>query len=212
MPEDGSELIDVLDEQGAPTGISKPRDAIHRDGDWHRAFHLWLVREDHHLLLQRRARSKDLESGKVDVTVGGHYRAGEGINEVVREADEEIGLDLNPVQLSHLGTWKSERVYAHAVDREFQEVYVLVNEQPLDEFQLNCKEVYLLYEVPLERAIALYRDGSHVPVPGFDCQRRENNALLVEDDLIGQARAVTVEALEAIRSWLLAADPERSAD
>ena len=41
---DPTELLEVLDGYGHPTGIAKPRAAIHVDGDWHQAFHCWIVR------------------------------------------------------------------------------------------------------------------------------------------------------------------------
>ena len=37
------ELIDVLTRAGELTGVRKPKPEIHRDGDWHRAAHVWIV-------------------------------------------------------------------------------------------------------------------------------------------------------------------------
>ena len=196
------ELLDVLDESGEKTGTTKPRSEVHRDGDWHKVFHLWIIREDGALVLQRRSRNKDLEPNKVDVTVGGHLAAGESVFDASREVEEELGLAVTPERLAYLGSWKSERRYDGSVDREFQEVFALVNDWQLEEYSLDCKEVYLLYEIPLKRAIELYRDGIPVPVPGFDCQRRRNDALLVADDLISQARGTVVEQLYALEGWL----------
>ena len=195
------ELFDVLDVSGEPTGEIKPRPQVHKDGDWHRSFHLWIVKDDY-VLLQRRAKIKDLEPDKVDVSVGGHYRAGETLNEVVREVEEEVGLFVRPEALHHLTTQKAERRYENAVDREFQEVYVLKNEQVLEHYYLDCAEVSVLYEVHLDKAIDLYQNGGFAPVSGWDCQQRTNNALLLESDLIDQAREQTVETLKLIKAWL----------
>ncbi|HEX7003257.1 MAG TPA: NUDIX domain-containing protein [Trueperaceae bacterium] len=196
------ELLDVLDESGEKTGVTKPRSEVHSDGDWHRVFHLWIVREDGYLVLQRRSGQKDLEPNKVDVTVGGHLAAGESAFDATREAEEELGLEVTPERLAFLGTWRSQRSYEHAVDREFQEVFALVNDWPLEQYSLSCAEVYLLYELPLSRAIELYRDGTPVPVAGFDCQLRKNDALLVTSDLIEQARGTVTEQLLALSHWL----------
>lgn len=195
------ELFDILDANGEPTGETKLRAEVHKDGDWHRSFHLWIVRDDY-VLFQRRAKTKDLEADKVDVTVGGHYRAGEGLAEVVREVEEEVGLFVRPEALHHLATQKAERHYETAIDREFQEVYVLKQEQPLEHYHLDCAEVSVLYELQLDKAIELYQNGGFAPVSGWDCQQRVNNALLLESDLIEQARAQTVEALRLVRGWL----------
>jgi isopentenyldiphosphate isomerase len=208
MESGDAERFDVLDEQGRPTGRTRARSEVHRDGDWHRAFHLWVVKEGRYVLLQRRAKTKDLEPGKVDVSVGGHYRAGETLVDVLREAEEELGLGLRAGQLHFLFEERSERRYPHAIDREFQEIYVVRDDRPLEQYALPCDEVFVLYEVPLDRAIDLYREGRFVPVAGYDCMARNNNALLVVDDVIAQARAATTRQLEAISRWLAAAsDP-----
>ena len=200
---DATELLEVLDEAGEPTGARKARRDVHRDGDWHRAFHLWVVHGDGYVLLQRRSRRKDLAAGKVDVSVGGHVRPGETLLDVLREAEEEIGLTLRPGDVDYLLTQRSERRYDDgATDREFQDVYVaLVEGRALSDYHLDCDEVTVLYEAPLQRLVDFYRDGGSLPVAGWDCQQRPNDALLVEDDLIAQARDTTVESLEHVAAW-----------
>jgi isopentenyldiphosphate isomerase len=199
---EADELFDVLTQNGAVTGQTKPRALVHQDGDWHRSFHLWIIKDGRFVLLQRRSRNKDLEAGKVDVTVGGHFRAGESLEHVVREVEEEIGLFVRPKDLHFLETRKAERHYPQAIDREFQEIYVYCCDQPLQDYYLNPAEVDVLYEVPLEAAIALHRDGQYVAASGFDAQQRNNNALLIKADLIEQARADVVETLLLIKAWL----------
>ncbi|MGL4608418.1 MAG: NUDIX hydrolase [Trueperaceae bacterium] len=202
MYADANELFEVLDELGIPTGEIKPRALVHRDGDWHRSFHLWIVKENTHVLLQRRSPKKDLEGGKLDVTVGGHFGAGETLLEVVREVEEEIGLRVELKDLHYLGMRQTQRRYDHAIDREFIEEYAMRCEQPLDHYFLRCDEVSVLYEVPLEKALELYRDGGFVAVYGYDCQQRTNNALLVEADVIEVSRADVVTTLLKLKEWL----------
>jgi isopentenyldiphosphate isomerase len=196
------ELLDVLTPDGVLTGEVKPRTEIHREGLWHRSFHLWIIKERRYVLFQRRAKTKDLEPGKLDVTVGGHFGAGETLKDVIREVEEEIGLQVNLGELRYLETRPVERFYPHAVDREFQEVYALHCDQELDQYFLNRDEVHVLYEVPLERAVELYREGTPVAAAGFDAYRRPNHALLIPDDLIEQARPDVVDVLEKIEAWL----------
>lgn len=202
---DQDELLDVLDGAGVPTGEQKARGAVHRDGDWHGAVHVWVVKDGKYVLLQRRSRLKDLEAGKVDVTVGGHRGAGEGFRAVLREAEEEIGLRLSGADLTYLGTVRSERVYATeppTIDREFQDVYVVADDRPLTEYTLAPEEVEVLYEVPVEAAIELFRNAKAVAVAGFDAQRRPSNALLYENDLLECGRELHAAALEKVVDWL----------
>jgi isopentenyldiphosphate isomerase len=202
MYTDPDELFDVLDEFGIPTGETKARALVHQDGDWHRSFHLWIVKDGTHILLQKRSHKKDLEPNKLDVTVGGHFGAGETLLEVVREVEEEIGLKVELKDLHYIETRQGERHYERAIDREFVDVYALQCDQALDQYYLRCDEVSVLYEVPLDKAIDLYQDGTFVAVYGYDCQQRNNNALLVVDDLIQSSRVEVVQTLLKVKAWL----------
>ncbi len=205
MVDDTSEMLEVLDDSGQPLGTTKPRGQMHRDGDWHRAFHLWVLHADGYVLLQRRASGKDLAGGRVDVSVAGHVRPGETLLDMLREAEEEIGLTLRPGDVAFLETIRSERHYPRGVvDREFQDVYVTVVEgRALRDYALDCREVSVLYEAPLARARAFFELGGPLAVAGWDCQRRRSDALLVEQDVIAQARAETAASLARVERWWL---------
>uniref|UniRef100_A0A2N9IHP9 Nudix hydrolase domain-containing protein n=1 Tax=Fagus sylvatica TaxID=28930 RepID=A0A2N9IHP9_FAGSY len=72
------EHLDVLTKSGQKTGISKPRGDVHRDGDYHRAVHVWIFAENtQQLLLQRRADCKDSYPGLWDISSAGHISAGD---------------------------------------------------------------------------------------------------------------------------------------
>ena len=46
-----------------PLGIGKARGEVHRDGDWHRSVHVWLVSSaERSLLLQQRSETKDVRA------------------------------------------------------------------------------------------------------------------------------------------------------
>ncbi len=201
-----AEPLDVLDEAGNHTGRVKPRGQVHADGDWHRAIHIWVVRPGGAVLVQRRSTLKDLEGGKLDVSVGGHVRAGEPFIGSLREAEEELGLALRPGQVEYLGTVASVREYPDLpiplVDREHQDVYVTFDDRALSEYRLQLEEVEVVYEVPVARAIALFRHGEHVAAAGYDSMRRPSNALLYEADLPGQGRELLAESLERVAAYL----------
>lgn len=201
MVDAADELLDVLDDVGMPTGSTRARRAVHAEGDWHRTFHLWVVREGNLVVVQRRSRSKAIEPRRLDVTVGGHFRAGETLLDVVREAEEEIGLVVRPGQLTYLGTTRAVRSYEGTLDREFQDVYALRDERPLTAYTLRCDEVETLYEVPIDAFIDLVRTGRYVAATGYDCMQRVSNALLIVDDLVPQGRELAARVLERLRDW-----------
>src|SRR5436309_438836 len=105
------ELIDLCDERGQLLGRTKPRALVHRDGDWHRSFHCWVVSpgsvDPPGIVLQRRAPAKETWGSLWDVSVGGHYAAGEGIEGGLREMREELGLRVAAEELLHVG-WRRE--------------------------------------------------------------------------------------------------------
>ena len=134
----------MLTIDGVPTGVARPRDAVHRDGDWHRAAHLWVVTPDDRVLLQRRALAKDTWPGLWDVSVAGHVAAGELAAEaVVREAFEELGLTLSRDELLPLGTLRYQAILHGGayLENEFHEVFLLRRDVDPAALRLDGDEV-----------------------------------------------------------------------
>jgi isopentenyldiphosphate isomerase len=156
--QDPGEPFDVITADGTPTGRVKSRAEVHRDGDWHRAIHVWVAGVDEYgvafLTLQRRSPRKDTWPGRFDATVGGHYRAGETLVETVREVEEEIGIISELKDLRPLGI----RVCANEaqpgiIDREIQDVFLLRDDRPLEDFRPNPAELAALIRFPLETLV-----------------------------------------------------------
>jgi isopentenyldiphosphate isomerase len=156
--QDPGEPFDVITADGRPTDRVKTRAEIHRDGDWHRAIHVWVAGVDDHgapfLTFQRRSPHKDTWPARYDATVGGHYRAGETMAETLREVEEEIGIIPDPNELRPLGV----RVCANEaqpgiIDREIQDVFLLRDDRPLEDFRPNHAELAALIRFPLETLV-----------------------------------------------------------
>lgn len=163
------ERFDVLDAAGHPTGRTRRRDLVHRYGDWHRAFHCWIVVEAgegaHSVLLQRRADDKDTWPGTLDVSVGGHYRAGESLADVIREMPEEVGQGAALGDLLPIG----RRIYvcdaeSGTRDREIQDVFIWRTSLEYGAFRPNPEEVAALELVSVADFLAL-TTGSAASVP-----------------------------------------------
>ncbi|KAG4201866.1 hypothetical protein ERO13_A05G304350v2 [Gossypium hirsutum] len=76
------EYLDVLTKIGKKIGKkiggSKPRGDVHRDGDYHKAVHVWIFTEStQELLLQKRADCKDSWPGLWDISSAGHISSGD---------------------------------------------------------------------------------------------------------------------------------------
>lgn len=169
---DHKELLEAWDwETGKPMGISVSRGDSYRFGVPHEGVHLWIARKalpDIEILFQHRAKSKDLYPDCLDITVGGHVTYGLVTGKISKEAMEEIGICVEDSDLTDIGYYRFEEkteIYHH---REFQHVYLLADERPLDSYRFNDGEVSAIYAVPsvfLESLMV--KDGS-VAVKGFD--------------------------------------------
>ena len=178
----------MLDPAGRPTGATKRRGDVHRDGDWHGALHLWVggVRADGaaFALLQRRSETKDTWPGALDVAVGGHLRAGETLADAIREAEEEIGLAVGLDDVVHLG-----RRFAHSPsgqDNEVQEVFAVRSDLPLSRYRLHPEEVDSVVSVPLDAAVELF-EGRVSSVEGLELRRGASSSSPVDVTVAGFA-------------------------
>jgi isopentenyldiphosphate isomerase len=154
---DPHELLEVFDSHGTPTGQAKPRSAIHIDGDWHVAFHCWILRRGgREVLLQRRALLKDTFAGCWDTAAAGHWRFGETPREAAREIGEELGIEVDFDRLVYHGRERSERHLPNGlIDRELHQVYVLCDDRPLDAYRPDPAEVIGLATFAVADLLAL---------------------------------------------------------
>jgi isopentenyldiphosphate isomerase len=194
------ELLDVVDpDDGAILGV-KPRAAVHRDGDWHVAFHLW-VASPAGVLLQRRARDKASWAGFLDASAAGHLVSGETVADGVREAEEELGVAFAFADLESLGVFGVDEVeQPDRANRELQHVFAARDDRPLsswNRFQRSELDGLVLIGHPgfATLAHALSGDGprpEHVVTPAraWDGERE---------------RAVNVRASELVPTPYLAA-------
>ena len=64
------EMLDIVDENGVPTGQSVPRTTAHAEGLRHRTSHVWIVRRKNgrvQVLLQMRCAAKDSYPGRLKI-------------------------------------------------------------------------------------------------------------------------------------------------
>ncbi len=160
--QDPAELFDVVTEEGEPTGITKPRAQVHKDGDWHRAVHVWVYGYGQHgpyLLLNQRGKFKDTWPLALDATVGGHLGSGETPEDAFREVEEELGIRIDPGRYEWVFRRKrsSGDLIPGILDQELQEVYLVRDDRPLTAFAPNPAELEGLVQVSVADAGRLFR-------------------------------------------------------
>ncbi len=96
------EFVDLMDENGNELGIKKEKNRVHKDGDWHKGAHVWILKGNK-ILLQKRALKKEFFPDCFDVSCGGHVKNGETFEEtLVRELKEELELSVKKEDLLFL--------------------------------------------------------------------------------------------------------------
>ncbi len=152
------EMLDIYDENLRHLGV-KEREAVHRDGDWHRVFHCWVIYRDpvegDVLVVQRRGALKKTFPNYLDVTAAGHYTAGETMRDGVREVQEELGIKVHYEDLTPLGRRLDVARYGELIDREFTDCFLCIYRQPMSVYQVQRSEVAGLVAVPIDAAIDL---------------------------------------------------------
>jgi len=147
------EYIDVIDKDTwKNTGVSMPKSEIHKNGDWHKSIHAWLVNSKNEILIQRRSPNKVNFPNFWDVTIGGHISSGESVVDgAIREIKEEIGIDVVIDDLKMVGRTSHQVVLANGTyfDNEKITVYVIKNNLEISHFKIQYEEVEELRWIPI---------------------------------------------------------------
>ncbi len=177
------ELIDVVDDLGRPAG-TLPRSVVHRDGRWHRVFHCLVVARRPAgpvVVLQHRSRTVGAFPGLLDLTVAGHVVSGEEPVDAVREAQEEMGLDLMPADLTPVGVRTT--VFASGeggLDRELTHVFFARDDRPLARYRPDPDDVEDVVEIEPGALLGVFGTG----VAAAGVALRAGPRLVREADLV----------------------------
>lgn len=123
-PSTDGEMLEVVDDEDRVLRLETRRN-IHLGGLMHRAVHVILCDTRGHIVLQRRAFSKDHYGGWWDISVGGHVGPGESYRSAaIREIAEEMGIhNAIPVHAAvlspcELNGWEHIHLFACRIGRD----------------------------------------------------------------------------------------------
>lgn len=154
------ELVDILQPPSfLKSGVIKSREEAYQDGDWIGAFNLWIVQDNPvpAIIYQQRSIHSLWAPGNLAVAAGGHYLAGEDIEDGLREVQEEIGKKYSFKELTYLG----KKIYVgydnHKNEkRNIVDVFIIKDNSSIKTFKLNTKEVYSLCSCPIKELVKMY--------------------------------------------------------
>lgn len=107
------ELWEVLDHNGNPTGeiMKKYDQKVFDRGFYHLGADVWIINSDNKILIQKRAKQKKLEPNVWAMTGGSVILGENSINTIVREAKEELNIDINANDLKLITKFKTGNVW-----------------------------------------------------------------------------------------------------
>lgn len=174
-----SEIFDIVDENGNPTGKTIERKEAHRIGARHRTAHIWIIRQikgETEVLLQKRSMNKDSFPGRFDTSAAGHIQAGdEPLESAKRELFEELGIKAEDKDLKFAGTFNvdyEKEFHGNLFkDKEIAFVYVYtgdveINKLVLQKDELDSVEWFNAKEVKEE--CAKHNQKFCVPIKGLE--------------------------------------------
>lgn len=160
------EVLDIVDENGMPTGALVSREEAHAQGIRHRTSHVWLVRKREgklEVLLQKRCEAKDSWPGCYDISSAGHIPAGvDFIPSALRELREELGVEAAPEELIFCGNRHIRAdgdFHGHPFhDRQYSRVFALWRDPK--EFRLQKEEIDSVRWMELDACLEAVRKNT----------------------------------------------------
>ena len=138
------EKLEIFNRDGTPTGKIVDRNIIHEKGFWHRVSHIWIYNDRGEVLIQKRSKNKDAHPGLWDISAAGHIDIDESPETAaVREANEELGIDINRDKLEFFDlkyiNLKDKR---HGIiDNEITYIYLYRFNGNIKDFHIDPEEV-----------------------------------------------------------------------
>jgi len=169
------EYLEVLNANGSKTGVKKLKSDVHKQGDWHRSVHVWLMNSQNQILIQKRAPGKAAFPNHWDISSAGHVVAGEdSLTSALRETQEELGLTLNPQDLIYLFTNTRSLVLnsGSLIENEIQDVFLVKKDVKLSDLRLQKKEVSEIKFVGLKKLKQMIDRKTETFVPHPDEYRK----------------------------------------
>lgn len=174
------EKVDILiPPKFVKSGIVKPRSKAFKDDDWLGTFNLWIVQDSPipTILYQLRNPSLSFFPNKLDVSVGGHYQAGEDKKGGLREVKEELNKIYDFDKLSFLGNRMFVSPDLHKNMRHYiVDVFMVLDNSPLESYKLQKDEVYAIFFLPIDELIKVHSVKNYT----FKAKGIKNNSEKIE--------------------------------
>ncbi len=163
------ELIDIYDKNNKTLDIQLMKSEAHKKWLWHRSAHIWIYNSKGEILLQLRAKDKELYPDMWDISVAGHVGAWEEeIISAIRETEEEIWLSVKTEDLEFFKIKKVKMIYKKMLNHEFNYIYFLKFDGDIKELALQKEEVAEIHFLPIEKIEKELKENPNNYAPHWD--------------------------------------------
>jgi isopentenyl-diphosphate Delta-isomerase len=135
------ELIDICDENNNIIGRALKSEALAK-GLWHRTARVFFYTSKGEIILQLRAKNKELYPDRWDVGAAGHIGAGEDyIDAAIRESEEELGIIVKKSDLDLLVLDKFLTIWGDFDEKIFAYTYLARFDGDIEGLKIQKEEV-----------------------------------------------------------------------
>jgi isopentenyldiphosphate isomerase len=145
------EYIDLLQNDGSPSGQKCLKSEAHKKGLFHASVHIWFYTQSGQILIQKRKKDKDTFPDLWDISVAGHISFKEShINAAIRETEEEIGILVSTQELNYIGTSEHKNIHPNNItDHELHHIYICRLNTSTKTLSIQEEEVEEIKLIPL---------------------------------------------------------------
>ncbi|NMS89779.1 NUDIX domain-containing protein [Clostridioides difficile] len=151
------ELWDLYNTDGIKTGKVIERGNSIEEGYYHLAVEVWILNRDSQILIQKRSKSKKTLPNMWGMTTGCIISGEESLEGAIREAKEEIGIDISKDEM---------KVFRSMIHGDtLWDVYFVKKEYDISKAILQEEEVSDIKWVSTDRIRQLIKDGLFFEYP-----------------------------------------------
>lgn len=152
------ELWDIYDKYRKITGQTHIKGTRTGEGEYHLAVRVWIVNNNHELLIQRRQLDNITWAGMWEASASGSAVFGDNSHETaIKETKEEIGLNIEEEVLEPLFTVKFKI--------GFDDNYLIRREVNIDELILQREEVADVKWASMDQVREMVKQEKFIPFP-----------------------------------------------
>ncbi|ENU09788.1 NUDIX hydrolase [Acinetobacter calcoaceticus] len=178
--------IDIFNDNYEYMGVIDKKLA-HQLGLWHRVFTCLVYNPStQYVYFQLKNSDNYIFDRKsfLDISVGGHYEAGETIEDGIRECQEELGIDVRFNQLISIGIRQTAcHIAENYIANEFQHIFLLPLNIDLSELKPKDNEIVGFVEASINDCIDLLQQKIN-SIQIKKCMRVKENLWEISTDVI----------------------------